>query len=497
MNKLHSFLLLFSLFFTIFISNISLALESKKVKRMSLEEAVVLALRQNRIVESAYLNRILEKFDLIVAQDEFNPRVSFNIIANQNATYNEFTKKHIRSVTKAVSSDISLNLKTGGSLSFSWDNSENGQKFNNFDSSLGLSFEQPLLKGAGSDVATVSLLFAERAEERNLLNLQSTLMNTITSVIQTYRAFLLSQRELEILEASLERSRKHFEKTKTLIEVGREPRMNIVYAEVDLANQELSFRNNKRSLDESRLALLKILNLDKNMQIQPTESLDNLTVKPANLEIERLKTIAFSKKPSYLSEKIGLENAKTRLMLAKNAQLWNLNFSADYHISGNDSDWTQTQSDIMALKKGGYFLGLSLVIPFRDLSRKQILLAAQVGLKQAELSFAERQDDIETELQNIVRDVQVQWEQLELTKRARKLKEKQLEIEMEKFKMGYEGTSNLQIIEFQEDLVDAENSEVRAKIVYLNALTSLDEFLGTTLDTWDVEIESQRKMDLP
>ena len=497
MNKPHFLLLLFSLFIAVLIPKYSLAVESKNVKSMSLAEAVALALRQNRTVESAYLNRILEKFDLIVARDEFNPQISFNVTANQNAAYNEFRKNHIRSLTKTVSSNIALNLKTGGSVSFSWDNSDSGQDFNNFDSSLRLSLSQPLLKGAGADVATVSQLLAERAEEMNLLNLQSTLMNTITSVIRTYRDFLLSQRQLEILETSLERSHKQFEETQALIDAGRKPRMSLVYAEVDLANQELIFRNNKSDLDGSRLALLKILNLDKNMQIEPTESLDDLTVDSVALDVETLKNIAFNKKLSYLSAKIGLENAKTNLMLAKNAQLWDLDFFASYNISGDDSDWAQTQSDITQLKKGNYSLGLSLVIPFRDLSRKQTLLAAQIGLQQAQLDFAELQDDIETDLQDIVRNINVQWEQLELTKRARELTEKQLEIEMEKFKLGYEGTSNVQIIDFQDDLVNAENGEVSAKISYLNALTNLDEFLGTTLETWGVDIESQRDVNLP
>jgi len=44
---------------------------------------------------------------------------------------------------------------------------------------------------------------------------------------------------------------------------------------------------------------------------------------------------------------------------------------------------------------------------------------------------------------------------------------------------------------FQNNLILAENSEIRAKIDYLNALTNLDALLGTTLERWGVNISSR------
>jgi len=493
MNKYFFVFLLFPLFFIdIFISHHSLASESKKLKQMSLAEAIALALRQNRTVENAYLNRILEKFDLIVAQDEFNPQVNFTIVANQYADYNEFRKNHTHTLTKGISSDISLKLRTGGQLNFSWDNRDNGRNFNNFNTGVQLSFSQPLLKGAGVDIATVNQLFAERNEQQNLLNLKATLMSTITEVIKTYRNFLLSQHELEILDRSMKRSQQQFEITQALIKAGRRAKMDSVQAEVDLANQEFDVRASKNLLDKNRLALLKILNMDKDIHIEPVEELD---IEPVELDAKMLKIIVLNNKISYLSEKLSLKNARTDLMLAENEQLWDLNFLANYTIAGTGNTLSQAQAD--NFEEGDYSVGLSLVIPFRDLSRKQRLLSARVALQRAKNNFVELQDDIETNIQDWVRDIGVEWEQLKRAKRSRELTKQQLEFEMEKFKMGYEGTSNFQIIQFQDDLVAAENRELNAKISYLNALTDLDEFLGTTLETWGVDIESQREINLP
>ncbi|MEO1926720.1 MAG: TolC family protein, partial [Gammaproteobacteria bacterium] len=75
------------------------------------------------------------------------------------------------------------------------------------------------------------------------------------------------------------------------------------------------------------------------------------------------------------------------------------------------------------------------------------------------------------------------------------LAEQTLFIENEKLRAGR--SSNFELVSFQNSLVTAENSEVDAIIAYHNALTSLDEFLGTTLDTWGIEIQNiTRKSDI-
>ena len=50
-------------------------------------------------------------------------------------------------------------------------------------------------------------------------------------------------------------------------------------------------------------------------------------------------------------------------------------------------------------------------------------------------------------------------------------------------------TSNFQMVRFQNDLVIAQNNELSNKISYLNSLTTLDQILGATLDTWQIKLE--------
>ena len=76
--------------------------------------------------------------------------------------------------------------------------------------------------------------------------------------------------------------------------------------------------------------------------------------------------------------------------------------------------------------------------------------------------------------------------QVNLARQARELSGKKLEVERGKLRAGR--SSNFQIVTFQNDLAKAQYNELNAVINYMNAQTSLDKTLGTTLATWKVEI---------
>jgi outer membrane protein TolC len=129
-----------------------------------------------------------------------------------------------------------------------------------------------------------------------------------------------------------------------------------------------------------------------------------------------------------------------------------------------------------------------LSIPlYGDLTREQTYLGAMINLEKAKISMEELKENIEIEVLDAVRDVEMKLRQVELARQARELSEKKLEIEKEKLKAGR--STNFQLVSFQNDLIIVQSSELNANIAYLNALTSLDNVLGTTLDTWKIEIK--------
>jgi outer membrane protein TolC len=459
-----------------------------QVKNMTLSEAVALALRHNKTVESAYLDRILEKFTLKIAQEEFRPEINLSASAIYAHT------NQADALAKQIGADISLRIPTGGNFTFAWRNDDTDQH-DRYHSSVNLSFTQPLLKGAGLDVNLANQVLAERQEQGNLLNLKSTLTELINRVIHDYRSFFLAQREMEITRLSLDRARKLLDFNGALLKAGRIAQVELIQAEADLANQELSFRTKENALDTMRLNLLKTLDIDRHLEIEPTASVE---VQPVVFNVAELQKIAVDHQPKYLQTLLAHDNAKTSLMLADNNKLWELELATHYNLTGASDSWLDAQQKAGQLGKGDYSIGLSLRIPLGELTRdqkEQGVLSAKITLRQAELNLQQAKEDLEIEIQDAVRNINLNWEQIKLAKRARELAQKQLDIELEKFKVNR--STNFEVVKFKNDLISSQNSEISTQIEYLNALTDLDALLGITLDKWGVAIENVRTVELP
>ena len=89
-------------------------------------------------------------------------------------------------------------------------------------------------------------------------------------------------------------------------------------------------------------------------------------------------------------------------------------------------------------------------------------------------------------MRSAVTDIEMSWSQLEVARKARTLAERALAIENEKLRAGR--SSAFQIRALEADLRDAEQQQLNSAIAYLNALTTLDMALGTTLKTWHTDL---------
>ncbi len=483
------------------------------VLEMTLAEAISLALRTNRSVQMAYLDRAVQKFDLKVAEDKFRPDVNLDGNISRTDTDYETTRGQDRTKTDTLTDEISgavsvtETVPTGGMFQFVWNPSLSDSETDDLQTDSGLSrlnsdgytsswnvsFTQPLLKGGGIDVNTASVTQARLVEQANILYLKSTLISTVTSVINAYRAFQQVRGQVEISKASLERARKLVEINKLMIESGRMAEVELVQSEAEVASREFSYEGVLNNFDRARLALIKVLDIPKNTRFILAGEDDLGRIVP---DTDNCTKTAFKNRPDYLQSLLSLEGTKINLMLAKNNRLWDLNLNASYGESDNRSEETIDGLDAPRFKTDGneWRVGLDLQIPiWGDLTREQSVLSAETSLRKAKINLKELADNVETEVIDAIRDVVAKLKQVDLARLSRELSEQKLMIEEAKLKAGR--STNFQLVSFQNDLVNAQNAELNAITDYRNALTALDQVLGTTLDTWQIVFKSEQTVD--
>ncbi|TBU74000.1 TolC family protein [Phytopseudomonas daroniae] len=449
---------------------------SSQVVELTLSDAVFLGLRNNRAIRSAYLTRIAQKFDLEVEEDRFTPKlvVSGRHLANRNRG-DSYRQTEVIPQTTALT-------EFGTQFSLSWSNqlTQANRAGRARTDGATLTVIQPLLRGAGRDVATAPVRLARLAEHANRLALKSTVSDTITQIITGYRELLRAQEQLQIARDALERSRQLMLANREMISAGRMAEFEIVQTEADAATQELGVEEAANQLDSARLELLRLLALDLGTQIRAEESLDAARIE---FSLARALSVAQEHQPAYLTQLVAAEQVAINHTVARNSTLWDVSL-----VGGasqvRDRFNSDTSNDTSRAWEG--YAGIQVDIPIGDISTRQAEVRARVEIENQSIRFAEAKQSLERDVGDAVRDLGTRWRQYEIAQRARDLSRRKLDIEREKLQAGR--SSNFQVLSFEADLRNAESARLNALIAHLNAQAQLDQVLGTTLDSWEVEL---------
>lgn len=457
----------------------------RRVVSMSLADAVLLLLRNNRSIRSAYLNRVTAKYALLLAEDSFVPTGSVTVSPGWSRS-RDSSGVITHETTWAVTPSVTWNTPLGGSFVFSWAGSGSSTSGRDqFVANPSFTLSLPLLQGGGWDVNQIPILTARITNLNSTWGLRTTLIGQITAVIQNYRNLIQQSEQLKIQEQALQRAQQQVAINQALIDAGRMAAQDIVQSQFSVAQSEISVSQARNSLDQARLTLLNQLNLPEDVEIVPTEPLDTPAV---NLDTDRLFGIALEGAPTYRQSLLALEAAKLSLQSAENNYLWSLNLNATGSFTG-------TASDTVLPRGAGYrtqdaeTLGLTLTIPLNDRTRDQTLVSARIGLRQQQLSVEDARQQLRTDVLNAVRNVEILYRQLQQSRQSLALAEQQLQTEQVKLVNGR--STNFQVLTYENSYVQAQVGELQSRISYLNALTTLDQILGQTLETWQVEVPFQ------
>ncbi|MFO2466384.1 TolC family protein [Pseudomonas sp. 15FMM2] len=447
-----------------------------QVTTLTLGDAVYLGLRNNPGIRSAYLQRVAQKFDLRVAEDTFNPKLMLN------SYYRSTQGSEDRARNANLAPAATLLGEYGTQLSMAWT-----QQLNNADRAgryrsdgLDLAIIQPLMRGAGWDATTAPLRLSRLAEQANRLNLKANVAQTISQIIANYRELLRAQEQLSISQEALKRSTALLDVNKALIDAGRMAEFEIVQTEADIATQQLSVEEAQNQLDISRLALLRLLALDLSTPIRATEALE-----ASRMDIDKRQAfnLAQNQQPEYLATLLGSQQADLNLVVAKDSGRWQVNLVAGANqVRAATNNQTGNTHD----RRWDSYTGIQLQIPIGDISTRQAEVRARVNVENQAILIADARQELERNVNNVVRDLGTRWRQYEIAQRAVELSRRKIDIERDKLSAGR--STNFQVLSFEADLRNAENSRLNALIAYLNAQTQLDLTLGMTLESWEIAL---------
>ena len=454
-----------------------------QVLRLSLDEAVRLALERNRDLANARLARVVQRYGLRVAENEFRPRMRFGYGVDRTGS-----KERAPTDAGTLSSNVSLKVPTGGQFAVSWTGNATGENADApYSGGVNLTFTQPLLRGAGRRVATAGLESAYRDEERNLMAFRDTLATLVDAVARLYRAYGQAERQLDIARRGLERARERHEANRLYVETGRMAPQDLVQNESEITQREIALVAARNALDSARLDLVGTLDVESGTRFQLTDELHAGNV-PEPVDTSESLERALANRTDHREALIGREEARINVELAQDARKWDLSLALGVNLAGAGAGLADTA---YGLDPGDYSVGLRLDVPIgraaADPGRFQHL-SAVVALEATQNQYRELRHAIEVEVLNAVRAVEVQYRQMTLARNARKLAEQAVEIERIKLASGL--STNFQVVALEDDLIASQSQEIDTVVAYLNTVAELDQTLGTTLERWGIDVEA-------
>lgn len=462
---------------------ISPAVSKKALFHLSLRDAILLSLRYNPNIQNSELDRIIQRYQLRLAHNEFELQYALAGSAS-------IEKSHFSGVGNAISKtyiaspELGLKTKAGTNLSLKIDN--NVSAFNNYTPVLNFSLNQPLLRGFGVTANEANLLNAIDSEWLNKVNLQQAVMDQITEVIMAYRALILSGNNLANQQAQLQEAQKSYTINEKKMEAGQlEPTGNIQQSyqieslRLMLEQAEIDFKTRTQDL-------LQTIGLDPTMRIAVPS---DLALSKERIPTERQAlAIALAHNNQYLALKMALRADERAYQVAKNQQRWQLDVGANVQ-TGNLTDVEGNNTGLQGIYNGRNTIEsarVTLTVPLNDINRRSQLINAKVQLEKDRINIMAMKRALMTSITNTLATIKSQTKQYELALKQVTLARQSYDLEKQKKAAGI--STSLDVNNTQNQLIQAQASLISAKVAYLNQVSALARLLGTTLDEWHIKL---------
>jgi outer membrane protein TolC len=480
--------------------------------KLSLQDAVVLTLENNSFVRVQQTQVDLSKFALLGARSPFDPVLTglSNITSTISPPFTALQgtgsiETNFKSTTKLGQVSYSQTFETGtnvqaGLSSTSSSINNSFDLFNPYVSSI-MNFQltQPLLKNGWLFANRAPLVIARRNVEQSRATFAAEVSNNILQAVGQYWAVVEARGNLEVAKSSLDAAEATYKRDKRALELGALPPLDIYRSESQVASRRVQVIQGEYALKQAEDALRMTIGTDQDPYFQALDI--ELTEKPEpDGELRTIDTAAalqqaLKKRPEFDAAHVALANDATRIRLAHNHLLPELDLTAIYASNGlggtgNGSTGQLTSNSSFRQLFGfgfpTYEAQLSLNLPLKNRAAKAELGTALVSRRSDLYTERQLREQVMLDVSNAVHQLEQAKLSIAAGKEAVDLARKNTAAEQRKYELG-QGTIFL-VLEAQTELAQAEQTLLQAQVGYQLAVAGLDHATGDLLEPYHVQI---------
>ncbi|HWA25412.1 MAG TPA: TolC family protein [Lacunisphaera sp.] len=451
---------------------------------LTLQECINRALAKNFSLEIGRFAPQIAKDSILVAKGAYEPQLSVTGVTGSSSDSGTDSK------SSTVRVGVTQELYTGTTLSASsrLDRSSSDPAFSTlnpaYDADLTLSVRQSLLRGFGTEVNRAGIVRAEIGLLRANLDFKAQVMDVIQDTENAYYNLAYAREQLAVRNFSLLLANKLFDEAKTRRDTGVATDLDVLQAEVGVANARrgvILAEQTVKDRQEGLLALIGQFELDAPLgMVRFTEMTEATPMFASSYQMAR------QSQPDYLSSQAAIDQFKIDLKLVEDSAKPDLSVGAAIGMSGTNGSGSDALGDAFDRQNHSWQVDFSFNYPWGRKADKARVRQSLASLNREQTRLRLIEQTIELQVRSAVRAVETNVESVKIATLASGLSQKQYELEKEKFAAGL--STSRRVLEAQDDLEAARINELQAKVTLHTAVAALHRIEGSSLQRYAVQL---------
>ncbi len=486
--------------------------EETQSTRLSIDEAVALAIENNLEIQISSLQPSIAKQAVIANEAAFD--FVFGADSSFRKTSTPQQQMLIGGIPLSTSESSSKNLEGkmslakkfygGGTISASTDIT----KTNNTSSGTSLTpnpawktigsidFSQPLLRNFGKTVNLSEIRLSEITHKQAEEDVQETIQSVVTATIQSYLNLALRWKTLQVNIWLLNQGEKV---VKTL-----DIRRSYDAGEADYAQAVATVQKRRAEVVSQQAALHKASDEIKKILNTESFSLESETVvkpsgviepTPISISFRQAVLTAIENRPDLRRQALSVSAKAINMETTDNARLPQLDFQAQLSFDGLDDNVGGGYKEVFNADYVNYLIGLSFQVHLGNRSAEAKYTSARLQKNSEVTKYKQVVQQIILDVKTALRDIKTNAELIQANKTFRIAQAENLRalLAEEETLSGLTPTFLNLKLQTQSGLASARTAEITSIINYNKSIADLNKAMGTTLSEYQIKIND----DLP
>lgn len=461
---------------------------------LTLEDAIALAVQKNFALQLQAVTVEQQKETLNIARADFDPtltgaftrsfRESPITTTRLEGTTNDDTGFLARVEERLPWTNGVLRIETN--LNRAATNNPNQLLNPTFGNNVSANLSQPLLRNAGATVARASVARSKIGVGIAYINYKSQVLTLIAQTENLYYNLVAARETLRIRQSSLALAQRLFDENSARRTTGVMTDLDVLSAEVGVANARRSVIQAEQGVRDAEDALLNLINAPSpDTRPGPVQFADYTDGAPNFAQSYRLARDFY---PATLSAAETLRQLEVDLAVARRNRLPNVNLNAGlgYTARPTDESYAEVVSNLPREHGQNWSLGLTYSTPWGRRADKARYRQAQLSVDAQKLRIDQLEAELMVNVRTAIRSVETNLAAVEIASQATRLSERQYEQQKARFDAGL--STSRAVLQAQDDLENTRFQELSAKLTLRRAATELRRLEGTSIQRYRVSL---------